>query len=148
MRNNDIICQVYAGQKSKKTIDLVLSTFIPGHERLNLDYASKPDNAEYVFKSEEEMINYFIDNSRLTQTFYWNKPNDNPDKIMVGANITDDDKLIMSLTIDCDEETERIYFKKLKELLKSDVGIVSYVNPADYENGQDFIIKYGRNSST
>ena len=144
----DIICQVYAGQKSRKTIDLVLNTFIPEYEKLNLDYASRLDDENYIFKTEDEMINYFIENTGLDQTFYWNKYYDNPDKIMVGAIITADDKLIMSLTIDGTEETESKYFEKLKNLLNSDIGVISYINPADYDNGQDFITKYGQNSST
>jgi hypothetical protein len=138
----DMICQVYAGTKSKKTINLVLDTFLPGREKLNLDYASKPDEAEYVFRSEEEMINYFIDNTGLTQTFYWNKYSENPDNIMVGANITADDKLIMSLTFDGDEAAAIKFLKKLKDLLNSKIGVISYINPADYKNGQDFAKKY------
>ena len=144
----DVICQVFAGQKSKKTVDLVLNTFIPEYEKLNLDYASRLDDENYIFKTEDEMINYFIENTGLDQTFYWNKYYDNPDKIMVGAIITADDKLIMSLTIDGTEETESKYFEKLKNLLNSDIGVISYINPADYDNGQDFITKYGQNSST
>ena len=144
----DIICQVYAGQKSRKTIELVLNAFIPEYEKLNLDYASRLDDEDYIFESEDEMINYFIENSRLAQTFYWNKNHDNPDRIMIGAIITEDGKLIMSLTIDGNEETENKYFKKLKNILNSDIGVISYINPADYENGQDFISKYGQNSST
>lgn len=127
----DIICQVYAGQKSRKTIDLVLHTFIPEYEKLNLGYASRPDDEEYIFKTENEMINYFIENTGLNQTFYWNRYHDNPDKIMVGANITKDDKLIMSLTIDGTEETESKYFEKLKNILNSDIGVISYINPAE-----------------
>ncbi len=144
----DIICQVYAGQKSKKTIDLVLNTFIPGYDKLNLDYASRLDDEDYIFKSEDEMIRYFIENSGISQTFYWNKNHDNPDRVMVGAIITEDDKLIMSLTIDGTEETESKYFEKLKNTLNSDIGVISYINPADYDNGQDFIKKYGQNSNT
>jgi hypothetical protein len=142
----DIICQVYAGQKSRKTIDLVLNTFIPEYQKLNLDYASRLDNENYVFKSEDEMINYFIENTGLEQNFYWNKNHDNPDKIMVGGIITEDDKLIMSLTIDGTEETVSKYFEKLKNILNSDIGVISYINPADYENGQDFITKYSQNN--
>jgi len=143
-----IICQVYVGEKSRKTIDLVLNTFIPEYEKLNLDYASRLDDEDYIFESEDEMINYFIENTGLAQTFYWNKNQDNPDRIMVGAIITEDDKLIMSLTIDGNKETENKYFEKLKNILNSDIGVVSYINPADYENGHDFISKYGQNSST
>jgi hypothetical protein len=143
----DIICQVYAGQKSRKTINLVLNTFIPEYEKLNLDYASRLDDEDYTFKSEDEMINYFIENTGLAQTFYWNKNHENPDKIMVGAIITEDDKLIMSLTIDGTEETESKYFEKLKNILNSNIGVISYINPVDFENGNDFISKYRPNSS-
>jgi hypothetical protein len=143
-----IICQVYAGQKSRKIIDLVLNIFIPGYEKLNLDYASRLDNENYVFETEDEMINYFIEINELAQTFYWNKYHDNPDKIMVGAHITSDNKLVMSLTIDGNKETEKKYFHRLKEILQSQIGVISYVNPVDYDNGQDFVLKYGQNSRT
>lgn len=142
----DTILQVYAGQKSRQTIDLVLDAFIPGYEKLNADYAIRLDDENSPFTSEDEMINYFIENAGLTQTFYWNKNHDNPDKIMVGARITEDDKLIMSLTIDGTEETAKHYFEKLKTLLHSDIGVISHVDPAVYENGADFVSKYGRNT--
>ncbi|WP_337964625.1 hypothetical protein [uncultured Flavobacterium sp.] len=142
----DLICQVFAGKKSKSTIELVLNTFIPGYEKLNTDYTCKPEDKEYVFKTEDEMINYFIENSQLSQTFYWNKYHDNPDNIMVGANITKDDKLIISLTIDGNEVTEKLYFEKLKEILNSKIGVITYFNPAEYDNGQDFISRYGKNT--
>ena len=144
----DIICQVYAGQKRRRTIDLVLNTFIPGYEKLNLDYACRLDDENHVFITEDEMINYFIENTGLNQTFYWNKIHDNPDKIMIGAIITEDDKLIMSLTLDGTEETAIKYFEKLKNLLNTNIGVTSHINPADYDNGKDFISKYGQNSST
>lgn len=139
----DIVCQVFAGQKSKGTIDLVLHTFIPAYDKLHSAYASRPDDPNYVFKTEDEMINYFLENKGIEQTFYWNQLQDNPRKIMVGAHITGDDNLIMSLTIDGDEEMKQIYFDRLKALLKSDIGVISYTNPAGYENGQDFLLKYG-----
>ncbi|KAB1231044.1 hypothetical protein [Chryseobacterium viscerum] len=139
----DIVCQVYAGRKSREIIDLVLNTFIPGYEKLNLDYTYPRHDKDYIFKTEDEMINYFIETPSIDQTFYWNKYHDNPKRIMVGANITDDDKLIMSLTMDTTEEKKNMYFNQLKEILQSDIGIVTYVNPAEYEDGEDFITKYG-----
>jgi len=54
----------------------------------------------------------------------------------------------MSLTIEGTKETESNYFEKLKNLLKSDIGVISYINPGEFDNGQDFITKYGQNSST
>lgn len=143
MKNmTDIICQVYAGEKSKFKIDLVLAMFVPGCDELNLDYASRPDDESYIFKTEHEMINYFIDNSGVEQTFYWNKYHDNPDKIMVGANITNDDKLIISLTLDGNEGTATSYLNRLKAVWESTVGVISYTDPVEYDNGEDFISKY------
>ncbi|MDR6370761.1 hypothetical protein J2795_002473 [Chryseobacterium bernardetii] len=139
----EIVCQVYAGQKSRKTIDLVLNTFLPGYEKLNLNYTYPRHDKNYIFKTEDEMIGYFIENPGLDQTFYWNKYHDNPDKIMVGANITDDDKLVISLTMDTTEDKKNMYFDQLKKVLQSDIGVITYVNPADYEDGEDFIVKYG-----
>lgn len=139
---SDIICQVYAGRKSKETIDLVLNTFLPLYQKLNLDYAFKPDNIDYTFHNEEEMINYFIENAGIEQTFYWNQYQDNPNRIMIGADITDDDRLIMSLTIAANEEIGKIYFDRLKEILNSNIGVISYTDHAEYENGKDFISKY------
>ncbi|MDM1546455.1 hypothetical protein HX096_01055 [Empedobacter falsenii] len=138
----DIICQVYAGQKSKKMIDLVLNNFISEYEKLNLDYALPISNLDDNFNSEEEMISYFIEKKEIDQTFYWSQVHNNPNRIMVGAIITDDDKLTMSLTFDGDKEIEKKYFNKLKCILNSEIGIISYVNPAEYENGKDFVLKY------
>lgn len=138
----DIICQVLANDKSKEIIDKVLDEFLPGYDKLNLDYTCPPDNPDYRFKSEDEMVNYFIDTPDSNQTFYWSKQNDNQDKLMVGADITSDDKLIISLTLDGTLETGSKYFQRLKGLLNSNTGVITYVNPAEYNTGQEFIVKY------
>lgn len=138
----DIVCQVYAGAKSKKIIYDVLEQFIPQYDKLNPRYASHPEDSGYEFQTEDEMLNYFILTPGLAQTFYWSKHQNNPDKIMLGANITEDDKLIISLTIDGDEETGKRYFERLKEFLGTEIGVVTYVDPAEYGNGQDFVLRY------
>ncbi len=138
----DIVCNVYAGRKSKEVIFSVLNEFIPNYETINLDYTFKPDDKDYVFKSEDEIVRYFIDTPNLHQTFYWNQRDDNPDNIAVGANITDDDQLIISLTLDGNHKTEAKYYLKLKKFLDSEVGVISYINPAEYEDGKDFVSKY------
>lgn len=139
----DVVCQAYAGPKKLETIYQVLQTFIPSYQQLNSDYACKPDDPEYLFQSEDEMIRFFIENHGLSNQFYWNQYHDNPDRIMVGASITDDDKLIMSLTVDGTEETFLDYFDKLKNLLHTETGVISFFNPADYSSGEDFVKKYG-----
>lgn len=138
----DVVIQVFAGEKSKKIIDAVLEEFLPGYEPLDADSACKPDDEQYVFASEEEMIRYFTETPGLNGTFYWNKYVDNPDRIMVGAVITSDNQLIMSLTVDGDDQTIDRYFNQLKTFLQSPVGVITHFNPADYEDGLDFIERY------
>jgi len=140
--NREIICSALANECSKSIIDMVLNHFIPNYEKINLDYCCPPDDDNYEFKSEDEMINYFIDNKNFRQTFYWKQYKGNPDNIMVGADILSDDKLVISLTVDGNNETEQKYYLELKKLLKSDIGVISYVNPPEYDSGQDFIERY------
>lgn len=47
----DTVCQVYAGRKSREIIDLVLNTFIPGYEKLNLDYTYPRHDKDYIFQN-------------------------------------------------------------------------------------------------
>lgn len=140
---SDIICQVLVEKKSKELIYSILNEFIPGYETLNLDYSGKPDDENYVFESEDEMLSCYIETPNVEQTFYWNKHVENPDKVMVGANITKDNQIIFSLTLNGTNKTEAQYYLKLKRFLNSKVGVISYINPAEYENGEDFKNRYG-----
>ena len=138
----DIICQVLVEKKSKELIYAVLNEFIPGYETINLDYIGKSGDENYVFKSEDEMINSIIETPNIRQTVYWKKPKENPDKIMVGANITADNKVVFSLTFNGTRKTEAEYYLRLKKLLNSEIGVISYANPAEYDGGNDFKNRY------
>lgn len=140
----DIICQVLVEKKSKGLIYSVLNEFIPKYETINLDYTSKPDDENYTFKSEDEMISFYINTPNVNQTFYWNKNKNNPDKIMVGASITNDNQIVFSLTFNGTLKTQEEYYLRLKKILNSENGVISYVNPAEYKNGKDFKNKYGK----
>ena len=134
----DIICQIVVDYKSTDLIYSILNEFIPRYQNLSLDYVGKPSNEDYIFKSEDEMLRYYVDTLKVDQTFYWNKYENNENKIMVGVCITEDDKMVFSLTFNGGEETKDLYFNKLKRSLNSDIGIVSYVNPVMYKDGADF----------
>ncbi len=138
----DIVCQVLVQEKSKTLIYSVLNEFIPGYETINLDYTGKPDDDNYEFESEDQMISCYIDTPNVKQTFYWNKNDNNPDEIMVGVNITNDNQIVFSLTFNGSLKTEEYYYLKLKRILKSNIGVISYVNPVEYENGNDFKNRY------
>ncbi len=61
---------------------------------------------------------------------------------MIGVSITSDNQMVFSLTFNGTKETEMKYFLKLKKILKSDIGVISYFVLAEFENGQDFKNKY------
>ncbi|MEN7550703.1 hypothetical protein AAG747_22475 [Rapidithrix thailandica] len=138
-----IICQVLVKEKSRDLIYSVLNEFIPDYEPLNLDFIGKPNDEAYEFESEDEIISYYTHTKGVRQTFYWNKYENNPNRIMVGANILEDDQIVFSLTVDGTKEKKAEYLKRLKTLLNSETGVISYINPVGYDNGQDFETKYG-----
>lgn len=138
-RNNpiitDIVCQVLVKTKSKDLIYSVLNEFIPNYCKLNLDYTGKPDNMDYIFQSEDEMITCYTETPNVEQTFYWNREEND---ITVGANITNDDQIVFSLTFRGTEDDKANMYLRLKKFLNANIGVISYVDPAYYENGSDF----------
>ncbi|SHK66495.1 hypothetical protein [Chryseobacterium polytrichastri] len=137
----DIVCQVYYDTKSSGKIFELLNFYLPKYKPLNLDYTFRIDSEE-GFSSNQEMIDYFVNTSNIDQTFYWNQSTDNPDNIYFGVNITNDNKTVFSLTIDGTIEQAEVYLNDLKQKLDSDIGFISFVNPAEYYNGIDFKNKY------
>lgn len=134
----DIVCQAYFNGKSTDKIFELLNLYLPKYEPLNLDYTIIEG-----FKNHREMIDYFVITDNIRETFYWNQHQDNPGNIMFGVNITADNKTVFSLTIDGTLTLAETYLKDLKQRLNSDIGVITFVNPAEYENGADFKMKYG-----
>ncbi len=137
----EIVCQAYFDGKSSEKIFSLLHLYLPKHEPLNLNYTYRMDG-DKGFESDKEMIDYFVNTDCIQQIFYWNQNIDNPDRISFGVNITDDNKTIFSLTIDGTIALAEIYLHDLKQKLDSDIGIITFVNPAEYENGLEFKMKY------
>ncbi|RZJ50797.1 MAG: hypothetical protein EOO19_02360 [Chryseobacterium sp.] len=138
---NDIVCQVYYDTKSSEKIFELLNFYLPKYEPLNLDYTFRIDS-EKGFSNNEEMIDYFVNTNKIDQTFYWHQYSDNPDKIMFGANITSDNKTIFSLTIYSTMERAEVYLNDLKKKLNSEIGTITFVSLAEYDNGIEFKNKY------
>lgn len=134
---NDIVCQVYFDGKSTEKIFELLHLYLPKYEPLNLDYTFRIDSDE-GFSSNKEMIDYFVNKDHVAQTFYWNQYIDNPYKISFGVNITRDNKTVFSLSIDGTINLAEIYLSDLKQRLNSDIGVITFINPAEYKNGLEF----------
>jgi len=139
----DAVCAVLAPERTKDVIRLVLMNYIPAYEPLRGDYAFPADDDSYVFTSEDEMLDYFISHPTQAQVFFWNQGKQNPSRIMVGAFLTTDEQLIVSLTLPADGEREQAYLAELKALLDSSVGVISYQIPPPFDDGADFIRRYG-----
>ena len=140
----DAICNIYAGNKSRSKIELVLNTILPEFDEITALSFEHPIDPNFVFKNDKEFVNFFLEERNLSQTFYWNQSVNNPQNIMVGARITIDNKLIVSVTLDGFEEDVNRLYLKLKEILKSDTGVISYFDPPNYSDGADFIERYGQ----
>jgi hypothetical protein len=63
--------------------------------------------------------------------------------IHLPAFLTSDVQLIMSLTVPADGEREVAHLDRLKTLLISTTGVISYTNPPTFDDGEDFLRKYG-----
>ncbi|WP_291725773.1 hypothetical protein [Bernardetia sp.] len=140
----DIVIQVLVKNKSAKTIYDTLNKFLPNYDVLDISVYSKFDNEDYVFKSELEVIDYFISKQNIAQRFYWTKNENNLDNVMVGVNLTEDNMMVISLTIDGTLKKEAKYYSELQQFLNSEIGVISYFNPAEYKDGKDFIEKYSK----
>ena len=136
---HDIVCQVLANNCREETIFHTLDAFLIWRESLDVDYAESPDGT--VFDNEYAMVQYFVSHSER-QTFYWNGINDENERLMIGANITSDGNLIMSVTFDGTDQQADAALERLKTALASEIGIISSPFPAEYENGLDFKRKY------
>lgn len=138
----DAICQVLVSYKSRTLVDALRQRFLPTYEELNLDYAGKPDDEAYEFQSEDELLNCYLNTPKTKITFYWKSKNKHPDNLMLGVNILKDDQMVISLTVDGVEATVATYYQQLKQFLASDIGVISYFNPAPYKDGEDFKAQY------
>ncbi len=139
----DIVCQVLADPKSLELIQAVRKKFLPDFIPLDSNYCGLPHDPYHDFGSEHAMLEWYSMEPNVRQTFYWNGEVKTRDNIMVGANITSDNQLVFSLTVDGTEETEARINLELKSFLNSKVGVVTYIDPADYDDGEDFARRYG-----
>ncbi len=142
--NTDAVCCAISPKRSRQSIRITLNQFIPEFEPLNLAYAIRPEDPTRPFHSEDEMIDYFVYNKDRDQTFFWNQRHNNTNGIMVGAYFTNDNGLIMSLTVSANGRTEFELCDQLKSLLSSPASTVSYNQIPAFENAVDFMRKYSK----
>lgn len=64
------------------------------------------------------MISSFIETPNIRQTFCGNKDEENPDKIMVRANITTDNQIVFSLALNRVIKTQAEHYLRSKKNLE------------------------------
>jgi hypothetical protein len=138
----DALCFVLSPNRTRHTVNLVLNKFIPGYRKIEGDYAFN-STTDLTFEDEEGILRYLEKTTTERGTIHWNKENDNPDNVMIGAYFTTDGQLIFSLTILGDGNKEEKYLDDLKLTLDSNIGVIYYNQFPDFENGEDFRNKYG-----
>lgn len=141
--NTEVVICVLANERAASTVFNVLDHFIPVRNELNIDYTHPTDDSDKRFDSEYEMIKYFEENKSFSQVFYyWNSIKESKVKLSIGADFTDDGYLIISIVHIANGEREHSYLNILKDLLQSEYGTFMYGGIPEYEDGEDFKMKY------
>ena len=135
------MCFALSQNRTKKTVDLVLNEFIPGCKEIDGGYAFN-STTDLTFDNEASVLRYLEDAKTEKGTIHWSKKEDNFDSIMIGAYFTSDGQLILGLTVSANGYREQKYLKELKGILGSDIGVISYSQFLEFDNGEDFKNKY------
>jgi hypothetical protein len=145
----DAICYVLANDRLADTVLQVLGRYLAYHTPITEDY----EDLGVEYATEYNMLQYFQEHPALAVTRYWNGPqslaaiNSNAavhrfthdvseslhPKLMVGAHFLADGHLVMSLTVDGDDdETVDLVLADLKQFLQSTTGLVAYANYSNF----------------
>ncbi|MBF9223605.1 hypothetical protein [Hymenobacter ruricola] len=144
----DAICYVLANDRLADTVLQVLERYLSYHNPITEDY----EDFGVDYTSEYDMLRYFQEHPDLAVTRYWNGPqaiggghphispnhallDSSAPKIMAGAHFLADGHLVISLTIESNDEAEDLMLVELKQFLQSSTGLISYV---DYSNFLSF----------
>ncbi len=131
--NVDAVCCVLSKIRSSELISSVLNEFLNEKEVLDFTYC---DTHHEKFNSEKDMIDYFVCETTLSQLFFWNEKG-KPEN-MIGVLFTEYGKMIISLTLQGDGETEMAMLEKLKEFVGTSSGIISYNSYPTFSSEADF----------
>jgi len=141
---DDSICCALTNNRTIETVYQVLNHYLPGYEKLPGDYGIAGVPEELTFASEDAMLRFCLADSSLAGSFHWNTYVDNPRNIMVGAMLTSDGQLVMSLTMQATQAciVEETYLAELQKMIGSDCGVIYGNMLPEFEDGADFRARY------
>ena len=150
---SDAICYVLANDRLADTVLRVLEHFLSYHTPITEDY----EDLGVEYASEYDMLHYFQEHPELAITRYWQGlqvspakaivgdhtdvrftrglPEPPTPKVMVGAHFLADGHLVMSVTIEADDQVEDLMLVELEQFLQSTAGFIFYI---DYSNFPSF----------
>ncbi|RZK37852.1 MAG: hypothetical protein EOO57_04925 [Hymenobacter sp.] len=130
----DALCFVLANNRFAGTVMQLLERYVPNHLPLTEDYEDW--GVEYA--TEYNMLQYLQVHPQLTATRHWNEIEKIPYNIMVGAYFLSDGQLVLSLTVAGNGIIEEKLFLEMKQLLQSEIGLLSYNYFPKFNNGAEF----------
>lgn len=148
MTNNDEYkgyfadCYVLTNNRTKETVNNFLETFVPQRKE-SADIYELPqyqEKTEIIFEKDSELIDYLVQNKSIPYSIYW-RNTEKSDLRHIMCFFTNDGELILGLSTETkfpNSEIEDIYFKELQEFAESEIGLITYEEPAP-NNANEFI---------
>jgi hypothetical protein len=130
-------CYVLTNERTKQFIYSYLDNFIPNRQETADEYQfpEYTDNPTTIFKTADELIDHLEKSQNDIHTIYWS----NKDKSEIRGAMcffTNDGRLIAGLYCEtkCPDTTiEERHFKALQKFCKSNIGYITYEDPAPHD---------------
>jgi len=130
----DALCFVLATDRLAEMVVQLLEHYVPDHLPLTEDYEDW--GVEYA--TEYAMLQYLELHPQLSATRYWSSVKERADNVMMGAHFLPDGQLVLSLTVAGNGILEEKLFHELKQLLQSEMGLMSYNYFPWFKSGAEF----------
>lgn len=134
-------CYVLTNRRTKEIVNKFLETFVPQREE-STDVYELPqyqEKTDITFEKDSDLIDYVVQNKSIPYTIYWRNA-EKLDLRNIMCFFTNDGELILGLSTETkfpNTEIEDFYFKKLQEFAESEIGLITYEEPAP-DNAKEF----------
>ncbi len=134
-------CYVLTNNRSIKTVNDFLETFVPRREE-SADVYELPQyqvKTDITFEKDSDLIDYVVQNKSIPYTIYW-RNTEKSDLRNIMCFFTNDGELILGLSTETkfpNTEIEDFYFNKLQEFAESEIGLITYEERAP-DNAKEF----------
>lgn len=134
-------CYVLTNSRTKEKVNEFLESFVP-HREESADVYELPqyqEKTDITFEIDTDLIDYVVQNKNVPYSIYW-RNTEKSDLRHIMCFFTNDGELILGLSTETkfpNTEIEDFYFKKLQEFAESEIGLITYEEPAP-DNAKEF----------